>query len=63
VPVKLRVTRTPRGTLQAMIDEIRTDEPAPYDPDDAATARPEVTAQAKAWNPMEPLPGPDARGQ
>lgn len=62
IPVKMRVTRTSRGTLEVLLDSIRSDgaeaaaaETAPQPTDDNAPFKP--------WNPMEPVPGPDAHGQ
>jgi hypothetical protein len=63
VPIKMRITRTSRGTLEVLLDSIRTDA------DDAAAIaaidqpRANEPSQARAWNPMAPIPGPDATGQ
>jgi hypothetical protein len=57
----MRVTRTSRGTLEVLLDAIRTDDDAA-----AAAAAPndaDEPARAKAWDPRAPLPGPDATGQ
>jgi hypothetical protein len=61
IPIKMRVTRTSRGTLEVLLDAIRTDDDAA-----AAAAAPndaDEPARAKAWDPRAPLPGPDATGQ
>ena len=60
IPIKMRITRTSRGTLEVLLDSIRTDADA------AATAAAEVAVDAsapRASNPMAPMPGPDSTGQ
>ncbi len=62
IPVKMRITRTSRGTLEALLDSIRTDASAASDAG-AERARPDDSAPFPPWNPMAPVPGPDAHGQ
>jgi len=60
IPIKMRIARTSRGTLEVLLDSIRTDADA------AATAAAEVPVEAsapRASNPMAPIPGPDSTGQ
>ena len=61
IPIKMRVTRTSRGTLEALLDSIRTDDAGAAEPDDRAPAAAE--SPFKPWNPMEPVSGPDSHGQ
>ena len=60
IPIKMRITRTSRGTLEVLLDSIRTDADA------AATAAAEALVEPpapRASNPMAPMPGPDSTGQ
>jgi hypothetical protein len=60
IPIKMRITRTSRGTLEVLLDSIRTDADA------AATAAVEAPVEPpapRASNPMAPMPGPDSTGQ
>ncbi|MDQ2916666.1 MAG: DUF3108 domain-containing protein [Pseudomonadota bacterium] len=62
IPVKMRITRTSRGTLEVLLDSIRadaTDAPGT----DAEPPRRSDNTPFKPWNPMAPVPGPDATGQ
>ena len=62
IPIKMRVTRTSRGTLEALLDSIRTDATdAPATDERAPPA--EENSPFKPWNPMEPVSGPDSHGQ
>ena len=61
IPLKMRVTRTSRGTLEVLLDSIRTDASSPYA--DIAEPRPDDNAAPKAWDPMAPVPGPESHGQ
>jgi hypothetical protein len=63
IPIKMRVTRTSRGTLEVLLDSIRTDEDGVANRDADDQPRPDVTPLFRPWNPMEPVPGPDATGQ
>jgi hypothetical protein len=60
IPVKMRVTRTSRGTLEARLAAIRTDADAP---DVSESLVPDVEPVFKPSNPMAPGPGPDNTGQ
>lgn len=62
IPVKMRVSRPAGGTLEVLLDAIRTDGAATAS-SDAAASQADETAVDKPWNPMEPMPGPDAHGQ
>jgi hypothetical protein len=60
IPIKMRITRTSRGTLEVLLDSIRTDADA------AAMAAGEAPVEPpapRASNPMAPMPGPDSTGQ
>jgi hypothetical protein len=59
VPLKMRIARTSRGTLEARLAAIRTDPAAP-DVDDALTS--EVEPIFKPSDPTAPVPGPDNTG-
>jgi hypothetical protein len=60
IPVKMRVTRTSRGTLEAQLAAIRTD----ADGADVSEAiAPEPDPPFKAADLMAPGPGPDKTGQ
>lgn len=61
IPVKMRVTRTSRGTLEVLLDSIRGD--APDAGAHADQPGPDDRSPFKPWNPMEPVAGPDAHGQ
>ena len=61
IPLKMRVTRTSRGTLEVLLDSIRTDASSPYA--DIAEPRPDDNAVPKAWDPTAPVPGPESHGQ
>jgi len=61
IPIKMRVTRTSRGTLEVLLDSIRADDAGAETPD--AGPSPEVSTPPDQWNPMQPMPGPDATGQ
>ncbi|HEX6136632.1 MAG TPA: DUF3108 domain-containing protein [Casimicrobiaceae bacterium] len=63
IPIKMRVTRTARGTLEVLLDSIRTDAADAAAPDAVEPPRPEESAAFPPWNPREPLPGPDSKGQ
>ena len=58
IPIKMRVTRTSRGTLEVLLDSIRTDATADA-PEPPADEYP-VFAPA---NPTAPFPNPDNTGQ
>ncbi|HJU23345.1 MAG TPA: DUF3108 domain-containing protein [Casimicrobiaceae bacterium] len=60
IPIKMRVTRTSRGTLEARLDAIRTDA------NGAEIAEPQANEQREVQpaNPMLPEPGgPESHGQ
>ena len=62
IPIKMRITRTSRGTLEVLLDSIRSDA-------DASTAAPidehpnEERPPARPPDLMQPMPGPDMTGQ
>jgi hypothetical protein len=58
IPIKMRITRTSRGTLEVLLDSIRTDADAM-----AAAEAPVEPSAPRASNPMAPMPGPDSTGQ
>jgi len=60
IPIKMRITRTSRGTLEVLLDSIRTDADAA---DTAAGEMPVELPAPRASNPMAPMPGPDSTGQ
>jgi outer membrane lipoprotein-sorting protein len=49
IPVKIRVTQTARGTLEVMLDAIRTDAPPPAETD---TAEPPLPSTVERVNPF-----------
>lgn len=64
IPIKMRITRTARGTLEALLDSIRVDDAAVPDMSVAI----EVPRANPVWNPPAPnllpvLPPADAHGQ
>ena len=61
IPVKMRVTRTSRGTLEALLDAIRADSSSPYA--DAAEPQPDDNPAFQASDPTAPFPGPESHGQ
>jgi hypothetical protein len=61
IPVKMRVTRTSRGTLEVLLDAIRGDASSPYA--DTAEPQPGDNAAPRAWDPMATVPGPESHGQ
>ena len=61
IPIKMRVTRTSRGTLEVLLDSIRTDDTGADAADAEAASAPSTPPDQ--WNPMQPMPGPDATGQ
>ena len=60
IPIKMRITRTSRGTLEVLLDSIRTDADAAAM---AAAEAPVEPSAPRASNPMAPMPGPDSTGQ
>ncbi len=60
IPIKMRVTRTSRGTLEAQLAAIRTDTDAA---DVSAAIAPEPDPPFKPADLMAPGPGPDKTGQ
>ncbi|MGE5169447.1 MAG: DUF3108 domain-containing protein, partial [Rudaea sp.] len=58
IPIKMRVTRTSRGTLEVLLDAIRTDADA-----DAVAPPPEDPPAFAPGNPVAPFPNPDNTGQ
>ena len=60
IPIKMRVTRTSRGTLEARLAAIRADASAA---DVSEALAPEPEPYFKPGNPMAPGPGPDNTGQ
>jgi hypothetical protein len=61
IPVKMRVTRTSRGTLEVLLDAIRGDASSLYA--DTAEPQPDDNAAPRAWDPMATVPGPESHGQ
>jgi hypothetical protein len=61
IPLKMRVTRTSRGTLEVLLDSIRADESSPYA--DASKMEPENNPAFQASDPTAPFPGPESHGQ
>jgi len=61
IPLKMRVTRTSRGTLEVLLDSIRADESSPYV--DASKMQPDDNPAFQASDPTAPFPGPESHGQ
>ena len=61
IPLKMRVTRTSRGTLEVLLDSIRADESSPYA--DASKMQPDNNPAFQASDPTAPFPGPESHGQ
>jgi hypothetical protein len=59
VPVKMRIARTSRGTVEARLAAIRTD---PNAPDVDKALGPDVEPIFKPADPTAPMPGPDNTG-
>jgi len=61
IPLKMRVTRTSRGTLEVLLDSIRADASSPYA--DASKMQPDDNPAFQASDPTAPFPGPESHGQ
>jgi hypothetical protein len=61
IPLKMRVTRTSRGTLEVLLDSIRADKSSPYA--DASKMEPDNNPAFQASDPTAPFPGPESHGQ